>query len=999
MKKPAVQYGKKAQRIAARRASSARQRTPDSAKSASQTPADSDDSDSETMEIDEPIVQAPKSHLSTAASPAVSKSPRKVQVAVEIPVYPRRTSPVKAKARLSSSPEPDVMDSEKPPVSPPTRRISAATTLASQLKRKATLEEISSGVESEDPLLLVETPRKRIRAEDSPVGAELSTPGPTRSPTKRTAPRLIPVVEVDTPERLFGSRSPARKRAISESGDDRSKSPKASTTFPPSGDNLLATPTKTKGRTDSSQAQSTKTPPKQRLTSKMLGRPESNSDLASPPQRNNDPSPPQGDGPAARLIFPSIAPTSPRKPGLAKRMLTRTKTDPTLQGPADQAGPSTPSKQSTPPEIARTPSSTLLKKDSLPTLSPQKGSPLKPSASHKRSDSPPSSRPTARTYGKSRSFLVDLSDTLLQDPDSQGSEMRESYQDLRARWGMDQDEEDLEANSQLNDMRTGIELKNKGETRRFMDELGYLFEGLDPKEPLSIRRSSAIEFVEKMADQTFRRKARVADVLDRAWDALIHAGAGKDGDVILRVASLAFAAFVSEDERDISSLGHREGFEDVVRWPLSLGRGMDPFIFLEEDFASDDAKLAGVGKAERRLLRSLERALESAEDEGPSGAILARGLSSQILKCVPTRMLSQDILKDVLGSLVAELNLVAPRLEAYTKSLPLLPPSPRLAPSTRHIGNCLTTLEHCLSGRWEDEARQTIDERVDDLAPGLVAVTVFCELLLCDPDSESGADILQCFIAAVQTLITSCNGPLWSSATLKSPWALSAMLRIAISPLSLSAVKKPEPTSSNPPSSETGLEPAMESVHKNDLPGIGALRVDIMSYALALLLNVLQNEPSASGSVGQREMSIAAYQQQCSAATDESNTQAHFLRGHLAYMLGFLARNESNRIKILSALAGESDGAKLDGLIDMIRDFMSLHTIVAAKMAVLVQRTKEAEEDEPDDEEGPAPENGDEMIVNSITLANSLHSSQRDHEAVNAVLESLVVIRRTVIIP
>lgn len=133
---------------------------------------------------------------------------------------------------------------------------------------------------------------------------------------------------------------------------------------------------------------------------------------------------------------------------------------------------------------------------------------------------------------------------------------------------------------------------------------------------------SALEFVEKMADPAFRRKARVADVLDRAWDALIRAGAGTDGDVVLRVISIAFAAFVSEDERDIGNLSHRDGFMDVARWPLSLDRSMDPFMFLETDFSADDAKRAGIGKAERRVLRSLQLALESDEgEEGRSGTV------------------------------------------------------------------------------------------------------------------------------------------------------------------------------------------------------------------------------------------------------------------------------------------------------------------------------------------------------------------------------------------
>ncbi|KAG8978674.1 hypothetical protein FRC05_009946 [Tulasnella sp. 425] len=989
MKKPAVQYGKKAQRIAARKTTSTRQSTPDSTKSTSQTPAESADSESEAMEVDEPAPKASTSKLPSKESPSRRRSPKKVQVTVEIPAFPRRTSsPSKAKERLSSSPEPELVNSETSPTSPARRRISAATTLASQLKRKATLEEISSGIESDDPLLLVETPRKRVRAEQA------TTSGDAPSPSKRLPTRLVPIVEVDTPERLFGRKSPTHKKSIAQAtGGGSNSSPKGPTGIPASQDETLASPTKGKTPAHSMQSQEMRTPPKQKLASKMLGRAQPNLDGAPTQQRDDKPSSSQTEIHIAPLIFPSAsnarntaAPTSPRKPGIAKRMLTRTGTEPDLGAQSTsvsltsdtslRAGPSTPSKRTTPPTASDSPNPLRNRTESLSNVSPQGGSPLKPSTSVQRPDSPPPSRPTARTYAKSRSFLVDLSENLLQDPDSQGSELRESYQDLRARWGMDQDEDDLLANSQLNDLRTGIELKNKGETRRFLDELGYLFEGLEPKEPLSVRRSSALEFVEKMADPAFRRKARVADVLDRAWDALIRAGAGTDGDVVLRVISIAFAAFVSEDERDIGNLSHRDGFMDVARWPLSLDRSMDPFMFLETDFSADDAKRAGIGKAERRVLRSLQLALESDEgEEGRSGTVLARRLSSQVIKTLPTKSLDLDILEGILGSLVTELNLATPRIEAFTKSLPLWPPSARSAPDLHHIENCLKILERCLFGRWGDEARKAVDDRVGQLAPGFVALIVFCELVLCDPESDS------------------------------------------------STVKISDPTSSNPPSSETGIETDPKPSEKNEGVTIDTLRVDIVCYALALLTNVLQHEPTASASVGQSEISvtcsrartcikscrclnrtnalaslISIYEQQCSAAADESNAQAHFLRGHLAFMLGFLAKNESNRTKILSALPGESEAAKLDGLIEVIKDFMILHTTVTAKMAVLMQRAKEAEDDEPgDDQEVQEAADVDNAHVNSVAIANSLHSGQRDHEAVNAVLESLIQVRRKIL--
>ncbi|KAG8916284.1 hypothetical protein FRC01_003254 [Tulasnella sp. 417] len=102
------------------------------------------------------------------------------------------------------------------------RRISTATTLASQPKRKPTLEEISSGSESDDPLLLVEAPRKRIRAEDNKAGPSGS--GASLSSSKRPLPKLIPVAEVDTPEKLLGVKPPSNRRNITRTKDRQPKS-------------------------------------------------------------------------------------------------------------------------------------------------------------------------------------------------------------------------------------------------------------------------------------------------------------------------------------------------------------------------------------------------------------------------------------------------------------------------------------------------------------------------------------------------------------------------------------------------------------------------------------------------------------------------------------------------------------------------------------------------------------------------------------------------------
>lgn len=84
----------------------------------------------------------------------------------------------------------------------------------------------------------------------------------------------------------------------------------------------------------------------------------------------------------------------------------------------------------------------------------------------------------------------------LQDElESQELVQHESYSDLRKKYRVDLSSDD--------DMETGIsgpvdlksigELRDKGENRRFMDDMGYILEGLDPQMSIAVRRLRYVE--------------------------------------------------------------------------------------------------------------------------------------------------------------------------------------------------------------------------------------------------------------------------------------------------------------------------------------------------------------------------------------------------------------------------------------------------------------------------------------------------------------------------
>ena len=244
------------------------------------------------------------------------------------------------------------------------------------------------------------------------------------------------------------------------------------------------------------------------------------SDRNSSPLASLSPSPGKPTKPARDLsmIFDSIVPSSDPPPSpskLAKRMLARSKTESSIgsqKSAYDNSLNCTPS-------LPNLPSSPSSHSDTHTTLSQH--STIMPSLI------PNFKQNTTKTYaGSFRSFLVTLPAASSSSLVSQGMESRddefdsrESYNSLRSRWGVDNSEDDPYPNVSspstsnsatpnvspskgrqkapsptMNPLKSISELRNKGESRRFLDEIGYLFEGMDKNGGIGLRRARYAHF-------------------------------------------------------------------------------------------------------------------------------------------------------------------------------------------------------------------------------------------------------------------------------------------------------------------------------------------------------------------------------------------------------------------------------------------------------------------------------------------------------------------------
>jgi len=241
---------------------------------------------------------------------------------------------------------------------------------------------------------------------------------------------------------------------------------------------------------------------------------------------------------------------TPKTIGMAQRMLGRAQTVPSSSG---SASPDPNTQDST----RRQPLS-LMKAETVIDLTeeaPSTTNPIKLTKSTSFDDPPRTdSRATNfRTYGgASRSFLIaipvnqlpSLDDSQLTEDSaanllqSQEDEFgtHESYTSLRSRWGVDNSEDDPyqplaegstawarkkkgksgrpppipPSGPSASELRSITELRNTGESRRFNDEVGYLFEGLTAESELSVKRGRCVHHSFDQRDANERVKCRGA---------------------------------------------------------------------------------------------------------------------------------------------------------------------------------------------------------------------------------------------------------------------------------------------------------------------------------------------------------------------------------------------------------------------------------------------------------------------------------------------------------
>ena len=112
-----------------------------------------------------------------------------------------------------------------------------------------------------------------------------------------------------------------------------------------------------------------------------------------------------------------------------------------------------------------------------------------------------------------------------------------------------------------------------------------------------------MELVSKMADSQFSRKARSADFVMQAWEALRAAG-GESGDRVLGTALDVFNLLVSRDPGDLHELANRGDLMPVLLERLAkMTRKNDPLCILNGVENDVELKQKGFGRTDKLPVR------------------------------------------------------------------------------------------------------------------------------------------------------------------------------------------------------------------------------------------------------------------------------------------------------------------------------------------------------------------------------------------------------------
>ncbi|KAG8805813.1 hypothetical protein FRC17_005319 [Serendipita sp. 399] len=654
-----------------------------------------------------------------------------------------------------------------------------------------------------------------------------------------------------------------------------------------------------------------------------------------------------------------------------------------------------------------------------------------PSPTPRRGASPPpiakSPQRPGRTYSKSRSFLIELPhDTNAMNVDNPGELSpaaqnqdidlkdihRESYTELRSRWGIEHSEQD---SAPINDLNSVGEMRSRGETRRFLDEVGYLFDGLDATTSnSSAKRASAIEIVSKMGDPDFQRRATAADFTGRAWKVLRTAGAGSGNDKarlcpfyfglyadlrfqILDASLIAFVAIATKEAHQTHDLLKSKDLVTFLGTSIEIKSDEDVLISLPTSQEQAWARRHGLSRVDRTSLTALRAAIENSNILEKGTSVSHRLLASMsLLKISQLGQPFDAITTDaILMSLDHELSQLSVE-DDPSDQLPFLN-----GLDLWHTYNCIKLLEHLASSL--SSTSQTNNPIVSKLASFVSMWPVLVH-------EDYPIDFIGTTIEAAlrYMIVVTHENPEWCEELSTTPTLIHNLLRLFLrnyhvyfsSPEATQGKDAKAVEEEEEDAGSTNLRTAtlslglitqlikqsstarthLRETSKLLFHNIGDLR-ELMPYAsLALSKDCpakgdCSRECTCKKRTSGLQCLVALFSHVHNGLDEQAEAQAHFIRGHIGVLLGYLyVYDTESRRPIIRTLKphGQSDSEKLRALITLVREFCALLTTVMDKAAHQQETSSQTSGRDGGSDAPPALSLGDGSLDEGVQLAQEV---------------------------
>ncbi|KAJ3085390.1 hypothetical protein HK102_014211, partial [Quaeritorhiza haematococci] len=363
------------------------------------------------------------------------------------------------------------------------------------------------------------------------------------------------------------------------------------------------------------------------------------------------------------------------------------------------------------------------------------------------------------TYGRSRSFLSSQPDLLSEPFVSLTRQLREQ--------GLDSSDDEDDHKKEVKSIH---ELREAGETKRFTDEMEYILDGLRDDQPLSVKRSSCLEFANKIMSGAFLMKVRAHDFVPRVYESL-HL----EVDPVMVICTTFILCCLMQDRKNVDFFVQQDDGMDLIARCFALNP--DPLVN------------APRSKYEKRLVKDVKDVLQSSPlFSNHAEKITAPFIAMSCLALIASsKQRGEDFVKmrmhravrpltDLLGGSFADAERSCKTLKAERDSYD----TARLPVSIDFAGveRCLGVLEFAtLSCRPNQMA---VLER-DGFLEGMLNLLRFCEVVArSDPPKAYQAS--DCLLAILKVLINLTNDHEGCADFLGQEESLTALLRLAIIP-------------------------------------------------------------------------------------------------------------------------------------------------------------------------------------------------------------------------